>query len=149
MKRFLPFLLIVALLACEDDSTITDDGTLSGNDSLTDSLQDSTLLDSLLDTTMADVVILSEQELDNALEDILDGGNVATPEGAMTFCDCIKKINEIEEAMFEAEVEDWPQYEEEMNALKNGPCAIINAGGGITTAEDKDAYQRMVDDCLK
>lgn len=141
-------MLLIALFACGEDPDVMNDSDLNDQDSLNDSLLDTLAMDSLIDTIAMDTVILSESQLDNALDDILDGGDVETIEGAMSFCDCIRKISEIEEAMFDAEPEDWPQYEDQMNALKNGECAIINAGGGITTAEDKQRYQKMVDDCL-
>lgn len=145
-------LSISALLSCssEHDSEII--SPLENNDTLKVEQVDSIITAvNIIDTVTLDssyTIDVEEEELDNALEAIVEGKDAKGIAEGYSFCDCVKLIDALETKMFEDDDADIDALMTEQKNLLEGDCAILKAGQGITTAEDKAAYEKKKNDCL-
>jgi hypothetical protein len=76
----------------------------------------------------------------------------ATPEveeGAMSFCDCVKKNKELTDKMMSDDATDaeFDEAMEKLNKMKTGDCSIMFPNQ--SNIEEKQAHQNKVNRCLK
>lgn len=51
------------------------------------------------------------------------------PENQMTFCDCVRKLKELENKMIESETdEEFSALEKEMDAIRKDQCKVLDEG---------------------
>ncbi len=72
-----------------------------------------------------------------------------TNEGGMSFCECVKKSQEMDDEMMadETSEERMEEIMKEKDKLVDGPCAILKVGGQ-SSPEEREARQRKVKACL-
>jgi len=69
-------------------------------------------------------------------------------EGALSFCDCVKKNQKLNDLMMETEDDAvLDQVMEDLQALRKGDCKILFEGKQ-NTIEEKQAHERKVKRCL-
>ncbi len=70
-------------------------------------------------------------------------------EGAMSFCDCVKKNKELTDKMMSDDATDaeFDEAMEKLNNMKTGECKIMFPDQ--SNIEEKQAHQRKVNRCLK
>ena len=104
-----------------------------------------------IDTVALDssyTIDVEEVKFDNALDAIVEGKDVKGIDEGYSFCDCVKLMDKLETKMFEDDDADIDALMAEQKSLLEGDCTILKAGQGITTAEDKEAYEKKKQDCL-
>jgi hypothetical protein len=92
--------------------------------------------------------VIEEEEV--SLQDAIKAD--ATPEveeGAMSFCDCVKKNKELTDKMMSDDATDaeFDEAMEKLNKMKTGDCSIMFPNQ--SNIEEKQAHQNKVNRCLK
>lgn len=138
----LPYILSISIFAllltsCStDNSEITTENTTIDNDS---------------------TAILEAQALDDSIQaerakemETMEEGETPTieEESGLSFCDCVKKLKEIEAKMISSEDDDeLMSLMEEQSTMKDGECKILFQGNQ-STIEAKEEHQQKIASCL-
>lgn len=150
MKRYiLPFsiLALFFIVACGEDEPINDE---TNEEVVEEFIDNPNAEETAADTSSTGVY---QEEVDesegNSLQDALQ--NNAEPEieeGGMSFCDCVKRNQELQDIMMADNTSDadFDKAMEEMEAMKTGDCKIMFPDQ--TNIEEVAAHKRKVKRCL-
>jgi hypothetical protein len=87
---------------------------------------------------------------ETSLQDAMKNNNKTEviEEGAMSFCDCVKKNKELNDLMMETEDDAvLDKVMKDLEGLRTGECKILFEGKQ-NTIEEKQAHERKVKRCL-
>lgn len=138
--KYLSILTLCFLISCGSSST---DDSKKTNDDKKDSITTKT------DENIEEDVIIEEDKVIVANPENTSIEAFEKNSGGMSFCDCVKKSQEMDDEMMADETTDARLEEimKEKDKLVDGPCAILKVGGQ-SSAEEREARKRKVKACL-
>ncbi len=154
MKKILPLLSIFSFLLILNSCS---------NDEPKKEIKDEVIEETFTDDANAEVTAADtsstgvyQEEVDEtegtSLQDAMKSNNTeeVVEEGGMSFCDCVKKNQELDDIMMSDNTSDadFDKALAEKEALKTGDCKIL-FNDKQNTMEEKKAHERKVKNCLR
>lgn len=149
LASILTFLLFIT--SCGNDKVIEDKTT---EEEVT--IEETFVDDANAEITAADTSSTGvyQEEVDEteetSLQDAMKGKSKpeVIEEGALSFCDCVKKNKELTDLMMETEDDAvMEKAMDDLKAMRTGECKIMFEGNQ-NTIEEKQAHERKVKRCL-